>query len=164
MGIFAIDKLMHETRRIAREYRQTTGKHLPVTAELAVNDAIKLLGLTPKKDSADSYDAVYEYQEKELKVIIKGRAIFDETKGGYRLGSLKLHQEWDAVLLVIMNADYETEEILLAHREDVLEAIEVRKENKRGSLSLSCFRNLSTSVWDVLEQSQAPEKEVVNGN
>lgn len=162
MGIFALDKLMHETRRIAREYRETTGKHLPVTAELAVNDAIKLLGLVPKKDVSDSYDAIYQHQETDLKVIIKGRAIFDETKGGYRLGSLKLHHEWDAVLLVIMNADYETEEILLAYRQDVLEAIEVRKENKRGSLSLSCFRKISNSVWDVLEQSNSSEKEVVN--
>jgi hypothetical protein len=45
MGIDSIDKLMAEARRLAVEYRQTTGKTLPVTSEIAVYDAIRLLNL-----------------------------------------------------------------------------------------------------------------------
>ena len=40
MGIYSVNKLIAETRRIAKEYRLATGKILPVTPEIAINDAI----------------------------------------------------------------------------------------------------------------------------
>ncbi len=40
MGIYSVDKLIAETRRIAKEYRLAIGKTLPVTPEIAIQDAI----------------------------------------------------------------------------------------------------------------------------
>ena len=45
MAVYKLDKLMAETRRLAAEYRRSTGSTLPVSAELAKFDAISLLGL-----------------------------------------------------------------------------------------------------------------------
>ena len=60
------------------------------------------------------FDAELNYKGKNLRVQVKGRAIINTQRSGHRLGQLKLEQEWDAVALVIMDADFETEEIYLA--------------------------------------------------
>ena len=93
MPVYSIDKLTDEARRLAQEYREATGKTLPVTAEIAVNDAIRLLNLQ-KNDAAEAgYDAVYQLDGAALRVQIKGRAIF-KPGGGYRLGQIKAEQPW----------------------------------------------------------------------
>ena len=45
MGVYQIDKLMGEARRLAAEYRRATGKTLAISGEIAISDAITLLGL-----------------------------------------------------------------------------------------------------------------------
>lgn len=82
MGIYSIGKLISETRRIAKEYRFATGKTLPVTPEIAIHDAISILGLLPDNENILGYDAIYETGEERLKVQIKGRIIFDDKKTG----------------------------------------------------------------------------------
>jgi hypothetical protein len=86
MGIYSVDKLIAETRRIAKEYRLATGKTLPVTPEIAIQDAISILKLLPNDENIPGYDAVFEKDGEHLKVQIKGRAIFNEKKQGHRLG------------------------------------------------------------------------------
>ena len=78
MSIYSVDKLIKETRRIASEYRKATGKILPVTPEIAINDAISILKLTPNNDNNLPFDATMDKEDKTLKVQIKGRAIFNE--------------------------------------------------------------------------------------
>ena len=124
MGVYSVDKLITETRRIAKEYRLATGKTLPVTPEIAINDAISILGLTPNNDTSRAYDACFDYEGAALKVQIKGRTIFDEKKSGYRIGQLKLEQEWDAIMLVIMDADFMPQEIYMAKRDAILSELE----------------------------------------
>ena len=103
MSVYSVDKLISETRRIAKEYRLATGKTLPVTPEIAINDAVSILGLIPNEENHSGYDAIFSTNGEELKVQIKGRAIFNGKKQGHRIGQLKLDQEWDAIILVIMN-------------------------------------------------------------
>ena len=43
MSVYSVDKLIAEARRLAKEYREVTGKTLPITGEIAINDAIRLL-------------------------------------------------------------------------------------------------------------------------
>lgn len=146
MGIYSVEKLMTEARRLAREYREATGKTLPITAEIAVNDAIRLLGMEPAPSGEQGYDATLVYHNETLRVQIKGRVIFDEKSSGYRIGQLKTQQPWDAILLVIMNREFEPDEILLARREDVLESVE-KRQNKKGAMSVARFRNISELIW-----------------
>lgn len=148
MGVYSVDKLIAETRRIAKEYRLATGKTLPVTPEIAINDAISILELLPNEENNSGYDAVYEKDGERLRVQIKGRAIFDDKKGGYRLGQLKTEQEWDAIVLVIMNADFMPEEIYIARRAVILDELEEKKKNnKKGAMTLAKFKLISELLW-----------------
>jgi hypothetical protein len=148
MGIYSVDKLIAETRRIAKEYRLATGKTLPVTPEIAINDAISILGLLPNDENVPGYDAVYERGEERLKVQIKGRVIFNEKKQGHRIGQIKIEQQWDAIILVIMNADFMPEEIYMAERDVILHELEEKKKNnKKGAMTLAKFKIISELLW-----------------
>lgn len=148
MGVYSVDKLITETRRIAKEYRLATGKTLPVTPEIAINDAISILEMQPNETKNAGYDAIYDRDGEELKVQIKGRAIFDDKKGGYRIGQLKVEQDWDAIVLVIMNADFMPEEIYMAERDIILDELEEKKKsNKKGAMTLAKFKLISELLW-----------------
>lgn len=146
MAIFSIDKLTEEARRLAREYREATGKTLPVTAEIAVNDAIRLLQLKANDSSDVGYDAVMERDGQPLRIQIKGRAIF-KPKGGYRIGQLKTDQNWDAILLVLMNDQFETDEIYFCQRDELQEYLDAKPENRKGAMSVARFRNIGSLIW-----------------
>lgn len=152
MGIYSVDKLISETRRLAVEFRRTTGKTLPgVSAEIANYDAARLLNLQLGKDPSAGYDAVGQGHRQGQRIQIKARVIFDEDKTGQRVGQLRLEQEWDSVLLVIMDDNYEPDEIYEASREDILEAMEEAGKSarkKRGVMSVARFRIISHLVWN----------------
>jgi hypothetical protein len=148
MGIYSVDKLIAETRRIAKEYRLATGKTLPVTPEIAINDAISILDLLANDGNISGYDAIYAKGEERLKVQIKGRVIFNEKKQGHRIGQLKIEQQWDAIILVIMNADFMPEEIYIAKRDVILHELEEKKKNnKKGAMTLAKFKIISELLW-----------------
>ncbi len=141
---------MAQTRKLAADYRRATGQPLPVTSEIANYDAATLLGLELIQPPPGGYDAVGKAGEREgIRYQIKGRAIFDESKGGQRLGQLKLEQEWDAVLLVLLDEDYEPFEIHEAEREVIEEALQESesKRSKRGAMSIARFKNIARLVW-----------------
>lgn len=151
MSLYSVDKLISEARRIAAEYRRATGKPLGISAEIARHDACTFLNLEPHEDAV-GYDALGLAEErKDLRFQIKGRAIFDEKKGGQRLGQIKLDQNWDKILLVLMNEDFKTTDIYEASREDMLDDIEDANENssrnKRGAMSVARFKRLAQLVW-----------------
>jgi len=148
VSVYSVDKLIEEARRIAREYREATGKTLPLTGEIAINDAIRLLNLDPASDDAVGYDALMTYKGQTIKNQIKGRVVFNEKRGGYRLGQLKIEQEWDSILLVVMNANFETEEIYMAIRDDIKEAIN-ESNSRKGSISLARFKIIGELLWTV---------------
>ena len=80
IDIYSIDKLMHETRQLAARYRQTTGTTLPVTGEIARFDAAKALDLQLLDDASLAYDALGKGDRQGQRIIIKGRALFDESR------------------------------------------------------------------------------------
>ena len=148
MGVYSVNKLITETRRIAKEYRLATGKTLPVTPEIAINDAISILEMQPNETKNAGYDAIYDRDGEQLKVQIKGRAIFNDKKGGYRIGQVKVEQEWDAIILVIMNGDFMPEEIYMAERDIILDELEEKKKNnKKGAMTLAKFKLISELLW-----------------
>lgn len=150
-SLYSVDKLISEARRIAAEYRRATGKPLGISAEIARHDACTYLELDAQKD-AIGYDAMGLTGEREgLRFQIKGRAIFDEKKGGQRLGQIKVDQDWDNIVLVLMDEDFETTEIYEASREQLLDDIDQTvssKRKKRGAISVARFKHLAQLVWN----------------
>ena len=142
---YSMSKLTEEARKLAADYRRATGKTLPLSPEIAVNDAIRLLGLAPSQD--EGYDAVYESDGNLRKVVVKGRAIFDESKSAQRIGQLKLDKAWDEALLVLMDEDYETTEIYRAERSKMDEVLAEKPANKRGAMTVKQFKIIATKVW-----------------
>lgn len=151
MGIYSVDKLISEARRLAAEFRRTTGKPLPgISGEIAEHDAARLLNLTICEDRTHGYDALGAGARDGKRMQIKARVIFDEEKAGQRVGQLKLDQDWDSVLLVIMDDNYEPFEIYEAERADIIDAMEEAgssNRKKRGAMSVARFKIISRLVW-----------------
>jgi hypothetical protein len=149
-AVYSVDKLMAETRRLAAEYRRMTGQTLAVSGEIARYDAARLLDLRLEEARVGCIDAIGRGQREGKRIQIKGRVIFDEHKSGHRIGELGIEAPWDAVLLVLMDSDYEPYEIYEAEREDVLAALAEAsrsRRSKRGALSVAKFKAVSALAW-----------------
>ena len=55
---YSVDKLTAEARRLAADYRRATGKSLPLSGEIAVNDATWLLKPERPADPIAGADAI----------------------------------------------------------------------------------------------------------
>ena len=155
MGIYDVGKLISETRRLAAEYRKATGKALAVTSEIAKHDACELLDLEPvESEQEGGFDAIVRNEDGQtIRYQIKGRAIFDESKSGQRIGQLKLDKQWDAVILVLMNEEFVPQEIYMASRDAIDAELEESnsKRKNRGAMSVARFKHLGHLVWTVSE-------------
>ncbi len=149
---YAPDKLIAQARALAAEYRRAMGKPLPgVSSEIAEHDAIRLLQLEPKPaDAGGGWDAL-DPQTGE-RIQIKSRLMVADGKGGERIGHLKLNQEWDAVVLVLMDESYEPQEIWRAHRDELSEYLDSSSASraKRGAMSVARFRIIGELAWDAV--------------
>ncbi len=149
MSIYAADKLIGQARQLAAEYRRTMGKPLPgISNEIALHDAIRLLKLTPVDASVGGYDAIDPARD-GLRIQIKSRTIFDESKTGQRIGQIKAEQPWDCVVLVLMDDNYEPYELYEADRDDLLEFMEKSSSGRarRGALSVARFKMIGRLAW-----------------
>ena len=150
MSIFALDKLIAQARQLAADYRRATGKSLPISNEIAKHDACVALQLKPMEKETGGYDALGQDGEWQgLRMQIKGRAIFDETKRSQRIGQLKLDKEWDAVILVIMNEAFDSVEMYFVPRDAIADALQTDKSSRseRGAMSVAKFKNIAELVW-----------------
>ena len=155
MPVYDVGKLIAETRRLAADYKRATGKSLAVSSEIARHDACELLQLElAESETQAGYDAIgTDKSWPGLKVQIKGRAIFDESKSGQRIGQVKIDKEWDAIALVLMNEDFETQEIYLAKRdamEQELAEIDSKRQN-RGAMTVARFKHIADLVWNTVD-------------
>jgi hypothetical protein len=146
--VYSIDKLITETRRLAAEFRRSTGQSLPVSGEIARYDAARLLGLTLCDQRTGGVDALGNDRREGQRIQIKSRIMTTEKKTGARIGQLNPNGEWDTVLLVIMDEDYEPTEIYEATREEVQEAMsDSSNRSSRGALSVAKFKIISWLAW-----------------
>jgi hypothetical protein len=153
---YAVDKLIGQARQLAAEYRRTMGKPLPgISNEIAEYDAVRLLDLSPRTGGEGGWDAVDP--DTGRRVQIKSRTIFDDSKGGARIGQLKLGQAWDAVVLVLMDEDYEPYEIYEAKRADIEACVADAGASRarRGAMSVARFKIIGELVWDRVNGRQA---------
>ncbi|WP_457671126.1 hypothetical protein [Thiolapillus sp.] len=149
MSVYALEKLISETRRLATEFRRTTGQMLPVTGEIARFDAAKQLGLELLEPRIPGVDALGKGEREGRRYQIKGRVILDEGKAGYRIGQLNPNGDWTHVALVLLDGAFEPYKIYEANREEILEALSQSsgKRSKRGAMSVAKFAAIGLLVW-----------------
>lgn len=149
---YSVDVLMQQARQLAANYRRATGKTLTgVSGELSTYDAIRLLHLEPIADQI-GYDAIGTAQSGDLqgeKIQIKGRTIFSDAKATYRIGQLKMEQNWDSVVLVLLNDDYEPFEIYEIDRATLSDNIidPQSKKARKGAMTVARFKKIATLAW-----------------
>lgn len=148
--VYSIDKLIAETRRLAAEYRRTTGQVLPVSGEIARHDAARLLNLTLCEPGTAGVDATGNGDRANQRIQIKARVMTQDHKPGARLGQVNTNGDWNILMLVVLDENYETCEIYEAARDEIADAVtESNTSNraKRGALSIARFKNLGWLVW-----------------
>ena len=147
MSVYRVDKLMAEARKLAAAYRRETGKALAVSGEIAVSDAVNLLQLEPAADDAVGYDAWRERDGNRENILIKARVIFSEQPRTHRLGQLKLDSDWQILMLVVLNEEYETDEIWEVGRDVVDAQLAEQAANRRGTLTVARIRHIGELAW-----------------
>lgn len=143
-----IAELLKGVKAFAIKYRQLTGKPLGITGEVAEFSAAQILGLELCKARQSGYDAIKEVNGKPIRFQIKGRCLSSLSKG--RVGAIKKTQEFDYVLLVIMNEDYDIQSIYEAESEKVRAALDApgsKARNEGGKLSVSKFKSIGRKIW-----------------
>jgi hypothetical protein len=148
----SVREILAMAKALAKRYRALTGKPLGVTGEVAEYEAARLLDLdlTPARQAG--FDATERVGPITRRLQIKGRCLPSNAKPGQRVGSIDLKNEWDAVLLVLLDEDFEAVEIFEAQRpavEAALLAPGSRARNERHSLAVSKFKSIGRRRWPV---------------
>jgi len=142
--------VLRDVKLLAREYYDLTGRPLGVTAEVAEYEAARLLGVKLSPVRQSGYDATRATRGGEQYLQIKGRCVLPGSKSGQRVGAIALDKRWDAVLLVLLDKEYEPIAIHEADRSSVARALMApssRARNERGQLSVSKFKAIGHKVW-----------------
>ena len=143
-------KILAEAKKLAQRYRALTGKPLGITGEVAEYEAARILGvaLTPARQAG--YDATETCKGTIVRLQIKGRCILEDSKCGQRLGSIDIKKEFDAVLLVLLDGNFEATVIYEAPREAVIAALTKpgsKSRNERGALGIAKFKSIGRVRW-----------------
>jgi len=143
-------KILASAKVLAQQYRALTGKPLGITGEVAEYEASRLLGveLTPARQAG--YDATETLDGVVRRLQIKGRCLLKDCKPGQRLGSIDVTKDFDAVLLVLLDQDFNATSIYEAGRAEVLAALAEPgsiSRNERGALGVSKFKSISRLRW-----------------
>ena len=149
MTAYDVDKLMLEARKLAANFRQATGKPLGISNEIAVHDVIRLMDLQPAPAGSGGFDALGQGSRAGKRIQIKGRTITSDAKSSQRIGQIKQDQDWDSIMLILLDESYEAMEIYEAEREPLLDAVKQtsNKRRSRGALSVSKFKHIGQLVW-----------------
>jgi len=150
MNIYAIDKLMSETRQLAAEYRRLTGQVLPVSNELSRHDVMTKLNFIMPEKPESGVDLIGVGSWLDKKILVKSRVVFTNAKSRPRLGQLNFDGKWEFAALVLMNDDYVAEEIHIAKKEVLLDSLKKNINNKnkdRNTISVAKFKALGELIW-----------------
>jgi hypothetical protein len=147
----ALTRVLADAKRLAKRYYALTGRPLGVTGEVAEYEAIRLLKLKPAAVRQPGYDALGRARNgRRERLQIKGRCIIGKLKPGARMGAIVLKKRWDAVLLVLLDEQFEATAIYRAERRAirrVLTAPGSKARNERGQLAISKFKSIGRQVW-----------------
>jgi hypothetical protein len=142
--------LLSQAKRLARRYKELTGKPLGITGEVAEYEAARLLGFELHLARQAGYDATEIRDGSPTRIQIKGRQVTPGNRRAGRLGSIDLRQDFDSVLLVLLDDDFNAYEMHEATRDDVEAALArpgSKARNERGSLAIAQFKTISILRW-----------------
>ena len=111
-----------------------------MTGEVAEYEAARILGVELTAARQAGYD--------ELQ--IKGRCLQENCKPGQRLGSIRTEHDWDAVLMVLLDYEFNATDIYEAQRAQVEAALMApgsKARNVRGALRVSKFKSIGKLRW-----------------
>jgi hypothetical protein len=140
--------ILSEAKLLAQEYRMLTGKPLGITGEVAEYEAARILGVELTSARNPGYDAIELVDGVARRLQIKGRRL-DDGMGG-RLSKIDIEKPWDAVLLVMLDLNFDATVIYEAERGPVIDAITrpgSRARNERGQLAIANFRAIGRERW-----------------
>jgi hypothetical protein len=143
--------LLTEAKRLARDYYRLTGRPLGITGEVAEHEACRLLGLRPAPVRQQGFDATRKVGDAERRVQVKGRVLLPGAGGGQRLGKINLKHEWESVVVVVLDENFEATIMYEAERaaiEAALNAPGSISRNDRGQLGISKFKAIGRKVWE----------------
>lgn len=143
-------EILRDAKKLAQEYRAITGKPLGITGEAAEYEAARILGLKLTQARQAGYDATEETPAGVRRLQIKGRCLLPGCKPGQRLGSIDVKKEWDAVLMVLLDENFDALAIFEAARKPMLEALSApgsKARNERGAMAVSKFKSIATLRW-----------------
>jgi hypothetical protein len=136
-----------DAKKIAGRYREITGKPLGITGEVGEFIAAELLRLKLTDARQPGYDAIASDGHH---IQIKTRCILPNSNPGQRMGAIRLNHEWDSVLLVLMDIDFEPIIMYEALRADIERELKKpgsKARNERGALGISKFKSIAKTVW-----------------
>lgn len=142
--------LLADAKRLAQRYRQLTGKPLGITGEVAEFEAARLLNLTLADARTAGYDATRQKDGVLRKLQIKARCLLPGSKRSQQVGGIDVTKEFDAVLLVLMDHEFNATEIYEAQRDAVIAALSApgsKARNERGALPVSKFKAIASRIW-----------------
>lgn len=147
LDIDTLRSVIVDAKKIAKRYRDLTGKPLGITGEVGEFTAADLKHLQLTKARQPGYDAIAPDGHR---IQIKARCVLPGSKKSQRLGSIRLKHEWDTVMLILLDGDFEPLEIYEARRPDTERELTKpgsKARNVRGSLSLNKFKSIASLVW-----------------
>ena len=143
-------EILSQTKLLAREYRQVTGKPLGVTGEVAEYEAARILNLQLSLARQAGYDAIETANGLTRRLQVKGRCILDASKRSQMVPSIDVRHVFDAVLLVLLDENLEAFAIYEAERGSVIAALSAPgsvARNKRGAMAVSKFKAIGKVRW-----------------
>lgn len=142
-------ELLRQAKMLAREYRELTGKPLGIAGEVAEYEAAKHLRIKLAPARHAGYDATDESTKRTYQ--IKGRCLLPGCKPSQRLGSIDITKAFDAVLLVLLDRNFDATQIYEADRIAVIDALikpGSKARNERGAMSVSLFKRIGRKLWE----------------
>ena len=155
LDVAALSSVIRDAKGVAKRYRNLTGKPLGITGEVGEFTAAELMNLQLTGARQPGYDAV---ASDGRRIQIKARCILPGSRKSQRLGSIRLKHEWNTVMLILMNGDFEPLEIYEAKRSDIERELNrpgSKARNARGSLGVSKFKSIALLVWSKPTQLDA---------
>lgn len=142
--------ILRDAKKLAQQYRALTAKPLGITGEVAEYEAARILGVELTAARNAGYDAIERNGGTVRHLQIKGRCLLSNCKPGQRLGSIDVEKQWDAVLMVLLDENFDATEIYEADRNAVLNALAVpgsKARNERGALGVNKFKSIGKLRW-----------------
>lgn len=143
-------ELLREAKKLAQEYYLITGKPLGITGEVAEYEAARLLGLELSAARQSGYDALENKNGRIRRLQIKGRCLALNCNRSQMLGSIRTEHDWDSVLVVLLDHNFDAQEIHETERKDIIAALNFpgsKARNVRGALTVSKFKSIGTLRW-----------------